>query len=101
MVRVTKAIARKILADVPDEKQFWLADGRYLKNLAELEAALAEISPDLYRVHAGGGKTDFSNWVRDVMGDDELAADLLKCAAPEQAVRAVAGRFNYLKRLAA
>jgi hypothetical protein len=97
MVRVTKSTARKILADVPDEKRFWLADGRYLKNLEELEAALVQMSPETFRAHSNAEKTDFSNWVKDVMGDDNLAADLLKCETQEQAARVVAERLNFLK----
>jgi hypothetical protein len=101
MVRVTKSMARKILADVPDEKRFWLADGRYLKNLEELEAALVQMSPETFRAHSNEEKTDFSNWVKDVMGDDKLAGDLLKCETQERAARAVAERLNFLKGKAA
>jgi hypothetical protein len=101
MVRVTKSMARKILADVPDEKRFWLADGRYLKNLEELEAALVQMSPETFHAHSNAEKTDFSNWVKDVMGDDNLAGNLLKCETQEQAARAVAERLNFLKGKAA
>ena len=101
MVRVTQAFARRMLADVPDEKRFWLTDGRYLKNLAELEAALEQMSTETFRTHSNDEKTDFSNWVNDVMGDDKLAADLLKCETQEQAARAVAERLKFLKQKAA
>jgi hypothetical protein len=101
MVRMTKAIAQKILADVPDEKRFWLADGRYLKNLEELEAALAQISTETFRAHSNAQKTDFSNWVKDVLSDDKLAADLLKSVRREQAARVVAERLRFLKGQAA
>ena len=97
MVTVTKAIARKILADVPEEKRFWLADGRYLKNLAELKTALEQMLPDTFHAHSNWEKTDFSNWVKDVMGDDKLAGDLLRCDTQEQAARVVAERLVYLK----
>jgi hypothetical protein len=101
MVRITKQIAQHILADVPDEKRFWLADGRYLTNLAELDAALVNLSPETFKAHCNEEKTDFANWVRDVMGDDALAANLSKCTTREQTARAVSGRIQYLKRRAA
>jgi hypothetical protein len=101
MVRITKEVAQRILADVPDEKRFWLADGRYLKNLDELEAALVQLSPEVFKAHCNEAKSDFSNWVKDVMGDDELASNLSKCTTREQAARAVSGRIQYLKRRAA
>ncbi len=97
MARLTKSIARRILADVPDEKRFWLADGRYLKNLAELQLALAQMSPETFRTHSNWEKTDFSNWVKDVMGDEDLTADLQKSESQEQAAMVVAERLNLLK----
>jgi hypothetical protein len=100
MVRITKEVAKKILADVPDEKRFWLADGRYLKNMAELDAALVHLAPETYKTHSNENKSDFANWVQDVMGDDDLAGNLRKCTTREQASRAVAGRIQYLKRRA-
>ncbi len=100
MVRITKEIAQKILADVPDEKRFWLADGRYLKNLAELNATLVNLSPDVFKTHSDDKKSDFATWVKDVMGDDDLAANLRKCNTREEAARVVAGRIQYLKRRA-
>ena len=101
MVRVTKPTARRILADVPDEKRFWLSDGRYLKNLEELQAALVQMSPETFHYHSNEEKTDFSNWVKDVMGDDKLAAELLKCETQEAAALVVAERLNFLKGKAA
>jgi hypothetical protein len=89
-----------MLADVPDEKRFWLADGRYLKNLEELEAALAQMAPETFATHSNAEKTDFSNWVRDVIGDDKLAADLLKCKTRERAARIVTERVRLLKAMA-
>jgi hypothetical protein len=97
MARLTKSIARKILADVPDEKRFWLADGKYLKNLAELQLALVQMSPETFRTHSNWEKTDFSNWVKDVMGDESLAAELLKSETQEEAATVVAERLNFLK----
>ena len=39
MVKMTKSVANGMLADVAEEKRFWCVDGRYLKNLEELEAS--------------------------------------------------------------
>ena len=36
----TKKTAKKILKNVPEDKKFWVCDGRVLKNLRELEQAL-------------------------------------------------------------
>jgi hypothetical protein len=97
MVSITKATAQERLADVPEEKRFWCHDGRYLKNLEELETALEQMTDETFSYHSSETKTDFSNWVRDVIGDDKLARDLLKSATPRQAARNVATRTRLLK----
>jgi len=85
------------LADVPQDKQFWCVHGRMLKNLAELEAALKEMSNDTFRYHSNETKSDFSNWVRDVIGDEKLARDLKKSANRLEAAKDVANRIAWLR----
>ena len=97
MVRIAETIARERLADVPPEKRFWCSDRRALKNLAELKAALEGMSEDTFRYHSNETKSDFSNWVRDVIGDDKLSRDLQKCKTQAQAAKAVADRVAWLK----
>jgi hypothetical protein len=97
MVKMTKAIAEARLGDVPDEKRFWSQDGRYIKSLAELGAAFGQMSDETFRAHANESKNDFSNWVRDVFGDDKLSRDLQKSISPRQAARSVAERLDWLK----
>jgi len=92
MVRITKSVAEERLGNVSQEKQFWCHDGRYLKNLQELEAALEQITEETFRYHINETKSDFSNWVRDVIGDDKLSRDLKKNATREQAAKSVADR---------
>lgn len=97
MVKITKAIAREMLADVPQEKQFWCSDGRFLKNLAELAAALGEMSDETFRYHSNETRNDFSNWVKDVIGDEKLSEDLQKSSTRTKAAKAVADRVIWLK----
>lgn len=97
MVRITKSVAEKRLGDVSQEEQFWCHDGRYLKNLQELEAALEQMAEDTFRYHVNETKSDFSNWVRDVIGDEKLARDLRKNTSGALAAKSVAERLNWLK----
>ena len=96
MVRITKSVAEKRLSDVSHEKQFWCHDGHYLKNLQELEAALEQMTEETFRYHVNETKSDFSNWVRDVIGDDKLSRDLRKSATRAQAAKSVAKRIVLL-----
>lgn len=97
IIRVTKSMAEGRLGDVPEEKRFWCHDGRVLKNLQELEAALGEMAEETFRYHTSETNNDFSNWVRDVIGDGKLSRDLLKSANQMQAAKAVAGRIAWLQ----
>ena len=97
MVKITKTVAGEWLADVPLEKRFWCSDGRVLKNLAELEAALKEMNEETFRYHSNEAKSDFSNWVRDVVGDEKLSGDLRKSTTRAQAAKSVASRIAWLR----
>ena len=98
MARITKEIAAEMLADVPQEKQFWCADGRYLTNLSELNAALQQMSEKTFRYHFNETKSDFSKWVGDVIGDEKLSNDLKKSKTQAQAAKMVSERVDWLKK---
>ncbi|MDD4860337.1 MAG: hypothetical protein PHR56_09095 [Dehalococcoidales bacterium] len=97
MAKFTREIAQKMLGDVPAETSFWCHDGRTLKNLAELQTALREMPDDTYQYHANDEKNDFSNWVREVIGDEKLALDLRRARSRNEAARLVGGRIAFLK----
>jgi hypothetical protein len=97
MASLSKSAAKAILVDVPEEKRFWCHDGRFLKNLEELGAALEQMTEETFSYHSNENKTDFSNWVRDVLGEEKLAKDLLNCTLPAQAAKSVADRVKWLK----
>ena len=97
MAVLTKTTAKKLLSDVPEEKRFWVSDGRTLKNLADLQSALKQMSDETYSYHVNEEKCDFSKWVRDVIGDDELAENLESAITRAQAARYVTNRLTQLK----
>jgi len=97
MVRITKDIAEKRLADVPDDVTFRCYDGGILRNLRELGNALAGMEEEVFIHHITGRKNDFSNWVKDIIGDEKLANDLEKSSNREQAAKAVSSRIAFLE----
>ena len=97
MVRVTKSVAEKWLGDVPQEKQFWCQDGRAFKSLSDLGMALRDMSDAVFRQHVSETNNDFSNWVRDVVGDVKLSNDLRKSRTQLQAAKSVADRIAWLQ----
>ena len=96
MAKITGAMAEKWLGDVPQEKQFWCRDGRILKNLLELEVALKQMTEETFQYHSNETKSDFSKWVRDVIGDEELSKNLQKSTTRLQAAKSVTDRVTWL-----
>jgi hypothetical protein len=100
MAKITMAMAEKWLGDVPQEKQFWCRDGRVLNNLPELEAALKLMTEETFQYHSNETKSDFSKWVKDVIGDEELAKYLQKSTTRVQAAKSVVDRVTWLNNKA-
>ncbi|MBI2851559.1 MAG: hypothetical protein HYX84_00435 [Chloroflexi bacterium] len=104
MVRVAKREtkaqqgARKCLSQVPEEQVFWCHDGRVLRDVRELGEALMTMSDETFAYHSNPEKKDFSNWVRDVIGDDVLARRLGLAINKVEAANAVASRIAALNK---
>jgi hypothetical protein len=92
-----KRLDKSRLKDVPQDKVFWCHDGRVMKNLNELVVALREMSKETFRYHVTMDKNDFSNWVREVIGDEILAEDLQKATTPTAAAEKVEKRLYWLR----
>jgi hypothetical protein len=98
MAAVNRDVARKIMGDAPGDKQFYCSDGKVFKNLAELASGLREMNDGTFGYHSNPSKTDFSNWVKDVLGDEELARSL-KSVSRAKAAKTVADRIVQLQEI--
>ncbi|MFC1691264.1 hypothetical protein ACFL0W_03720 [Nanoarchaeota archaeon] len=65
-----------VLNDVQDENAFYSADGSRLMNLKHLAEALDTMHEDTYISHANDQKNDFSNWIKEVIEEHELAENI-------------------------
>jgi hypothetical protein len=97
IVRISKEEAKRRLGDVPDDKRFWCHDGRSIKNLGELRKALIDMSDETFHYHSGRETNDFSRWIREVVGDEQLANDLGNTKSRLQASQVVAERISLLE----
>ena len=97
MVKITKKVAKKMLGEVLWNERFSCSDGQVLKSLLELEAALKEMSEETFLYHSNEVKSDFSNWVYDVIGDEKLSRELRKSTTRTQAATKVSDRINWLR----
>ncbi len=93
---VTKIQAKQFVNTVPEGQFFWVNDGNVLKEMRELRDALMMMSDQTFAYHTNEIKKDFSNWVRDVIGDEILASDLENAANREQAAKIVTERYEKL-----
>ena len=97
---LTKDEARRYLSDCAPEQCFWVNNGPILKNIEELANALPEMNNETFHHHVNSEKNDFSNWIRDVIGDQKLANDLLSSKNKESALQKVRNKLNSLKKKA-
>ncbi|MCX6707711.1 MAG: hypothetical protein NT001_06255 [Candidatus Woesearchaeota archaeon] len=85
---------RYVFEAVPGQYSFYLHDGRTLKNLNDLIKSLDTMPDDIYNFHANSSKNDFSNWVRDIIGEPELSLGLLS----KDRAHAKAEIINFLRK---
>jgi hypothetical protein len=94
--KLTKAQSQKLLSDVPEDKVFWSHDGQVFKNLYELERGINMMSDESYGYHANVERNDFSNWIRQVIGDEALAKELERTQDRLDAGMKVEERIHHL-----
>jgi hypothetical protein len=93
MMGIPKQDAKRFLADVPEEYVFWCFNGHILRNMQELAEALNTMTDETFAYHSNAQKNDFSNWVRDIIRDDELASGLMKASSRTKAAKVVSERI--------
>jgi len=85
---------KKLLAKVPAEYVFWCHDGAVFTDIYDLLEGLKTMSDETFAYHSNLVKHDFSNWIRDIMEDEELADALMTVASRPEAVSCVIARIN-------
>ncbi|MBT4823950.1 hypothetical protein HN695_05525 [Candidatus Woesearchaeota archaeon] len=65
--------AKKILSNVHHDFKFKVVSGGELVNLEELLKALKTMDKESFSHHVNENKNDFSNWIKDVLKDSDLA----------------------------
>ena len=93
---VSQEQAQKYLAKVPEQNVFWCNNGAILKDMIDLKDALAIMSDETFAYHSNAFKKDFSNWIRDIVGDDKLARDLESADTRQEALTVVEMRCSLL-----
>ena len=92
-----KEVYRARLQDVANEMKFQLHGGGELGSLEDLLQALHEAPGETYDHHVNEHNNDFSNWIRDCIGDTALAKNLTKVSNQDQACEVVQERLDWLR----
>ena len=97
---VTKDEAKRFLGNVPDDKKFWVNNGPVLSSLGELLDAFPSLNQESFSHHVNKERNDFSNWIREVVGDKQLADEISKAKTKYSALKKLKERLNSLKKRA-
>jgi hypothetical protein len=97
MARILRQDAERLLGDVPGEYAFKCCDGGVFRNMRELGIALNNMTDETFAYHSNESKSDFSNWVADLVKDEKLARDLRKSVDRVQAAKSVEKRIAFLQ----
>ncbi len=93
--------AKRILSDCTPEKSFWVNNGPIIKNLNELSATIKSLSETQFSHHINKNKNDFSKWIGEVIGDEELAKAMSKAKTKMAATKKINERLEALKKTVA
>lgn len=73
---------------------FWFVSGRTINGLSELCDAIQTLSKEQFEYHVNAEKNDFANWVGDVFGLNDLAADVRRQKSVRGLVQLLKRRFQ-------
>jgi hypothetical protein len=85
---------KKLLEKAPAEYVFWCHDGSVFTDIYDLLEGLKTMSDETFAYHSNLEKHDFSNWIRDIIQDGELADALMVVTSRPEAVSCVIARIN-------
>jgi hypothetical protein len=89
--------AEHILRDVKGKGVFQLHMGATINSLKDLAEALDIMSDKSFGHHVTATKNDFGSWIRDVLGDTELADAVYKCKSKQSILKKVDERIEELE----
>lgn len=74
----SRARIYNLTREIPNTKFLVLADGTTVKNAAELASILGQMDDRVFSFHASSLRNEFSDWIKRVFEDPDLAALMLE-----------------------
>ena len=79
---------------VAQENAFFLQNGKVLNSVRELYDEIHKMPESVFFHHVTPERNDFSNWVKDVVGDKTLAGKIAKAGTPIVLKETLAASFE-------
>jgi hypothetical protein len=98
--RYVKPQVKAPLIKASGEHIFWCNDGTTFTDIRELARGLAHMSDNTFFHHVSFGyikKNDFAYWVREVIGDEQLASSLERTTSRYEAAACVIARLAHYR----
>jgi len=95
-MEITKDQAKRLLSNVPEHCTFKTCDGRTIRSVRDLGKTLAHMADETFQYHANQYRNDFSQWVKDTIGDEKLARHLGRTTDRKQTLRELSHRITFL-----
>lgn len=92
--------ASKLLRNVDENRKFFLVNGKTARNQRELLRCILALKATEFKHHVYANHNDFSNWLKDVVGDDVLAKDIFAVTSKDKSVALMRARVHYLEEQA-
>jgi len=97
MKQLTNEEKEFYLREVEPERFFWVNNGAVLKNMEGL-LSIESMDDDTFKHHVNKEKSDFYNWVNEVVGDKKLAKDIAKLKTKATMLKKIKARLASLKK---
>jgi len=75
--KTAKKKANNVLKKAPAHATFVMIDGKKIHTLPQLALEMDNMAEDIFSHHVNEARNDFANWIRDVIGEIELADRLM------------------------
>jgi hypothetical protein len=84
----------KLENNVAQENAFFLQNGKVLNSVRELYDEIHKMPESVFFHHVTSERNDFSNWVKEVIGDKTLAGKIAKAGTPIVLKETLAAAFE-------
>ena len=86
------------LRTLPDDEAFWLCNNQTVHSLHELAEMLPELDDTTFRYHIQRDRNDFEDWIKNVIGDRELAREIARVKTKQTLAKKITARVRSIEQ---